>query len=73
MFPKGNNGKGAMSVYLNVPDSDTPPGWQRRAKFILILQNQIDSSKDIKRGVLLHQQQQKLHVLPALASRTADS
>lgn len=53
VFPKGNNGKSNLSVYLNVPDSDTPPGWQRRAKFALILLN-TDPTKNIARGKLTH-------------------
>ena len=58
--PKGNVGQSELAVYLNVPDSDTPPGWLRRATFVLILQNQTDSSKDIQRGVLIHPQEQKV-------------
>ena len=68
MFPKGNPkgdvGHSALAVYLNVPDSDTPPGWQRRAKFVLILQNQIDSSQDLQRGVLFHSQLLQEKVCP---------
>ena len=42
VFPRGNNSArnaGSISIYLNVPDSDTPPGWQRRTRFKLTIEN----------------------------------
>lgn len=49
VFPKGNNGRSSLSVYLNVPDTDGPYGWHRRAKFVLILLNR-DPAKNIVKG-----------------------
>lgn len=52
VFPRGNQSAksiGSMSLYLNVPDSDTPPGWSRRTRFKLIVINK-KPGKHITRG-----------------------
>lgn len=52
VFPRGNNRMASnISVYLNVPDSDMPNGWQRRTRFKLIIVNK-KPTKHIVRGVL---------------------
>lgn len=57
MFPRGNqaNRRGEfMSLFLDAGDlleHDYPIGWQRIAQFDLILVNQEDESKSVKKSM----------------------
>lgn len=59
LFPKGNpnirRSPDFISLFLDAGDSleqDYPIGWQRIAQFDLILVNQVDASKTVRKGTV---------------------
>ena len=72
VFPRGSNREAmnrAISVFLNVPDGDTPPGWERRTFFTLKLLNQ-DESKHISKCGFPHYLPTQCTLVLVAASRS---